>query len=233
MLTRAHLEHARLDRLTSAAAAVEAADVERSVSRRRIRRETRAEKKNAAAGARSSSSWSRRTFRLPHAERSIVRTRHHPSTRPRFEPRRPHGGFVSALFRADGDGAAPVVAAGILGPHLDGVVVRHGDQDVLRGMPNHLLDILRVSVQNRDALEIVSGLEFPDPHGFIAAARGQQLAAGGPRAGFHLVLVALHHGDALPLAALLRPHGGAGVETRGGEESAWGTRERGAGEGDR
>ena len=231
MLTRAHLERVRLDRLTSAAAAVEAADVERSVSRRRRRRrETRAVRK-IAPGAPSRSS--RRTFRLPHAERSIVRTRHHPSTRPRFEPRRPHGGFVSALFRADGDAAAPVVAAGILGPHLDGVVVRHGDQDVLRGMPNHLLDILRVSVQNRDALEIVSGLEFPDPHGFIAAARGQQLAAGGPRAGFHLVLVALHHGDALPLAALLRPHGGAGVETRGGEESAWGTRERGAGEGDR
>ena len=65
---------------------------------------------------------------------------------------------MSALFRADGDGAAPVVAAGIFGPHLDGVVVRDGDQDVLRGMPHHLLDVLRVSVQNRDALEIVSWL---------------------------------------------------------------------------
>jgi hypothetical protein len=45
MLTRAHLERARLDRLTSAAAAVEAADVERSVSRRRRGGETRAGKR--------------------------------------------------------------------------------------------------------------------------------------------------------------------------------------------
>jgi hypothetical protein len=39
--------------------------------------------------------------------------------------------------------------------YLDGIVVADADQHVLRGVPRHLLDVLRVPVQHRHALEVV------------------------------------------------------------------------------
>ena len=220
MLTRAHLERARLDRLTSARASRAAS----SLARRKK------EKKRETRDATPSHPFAARTFRVPHHDSPVVRARRHPAvapsraiairTRARLERRAPDRAAVPALVLRQDAGAAPVVAVGVLLPHADVVVVGHRHQHVLGRVPRHLLHVLRVPVQHRHALEVEPGLDLPDPHRLVAAARRQQRPARRPRARLDLVLVTLHHGDALPVAAALGPHRGGRVERSRREHAA-------------
>ena len=160
---------------------------------------------------------------VPDPDRPVVRARRQ-ALEPRggLERRAPHRAGVPALLFRQRLRARPVVAAGIFRPNFDGIVVRHGYERIFRRVPQHLLDVLRVAVQHRDALEVVPGLDLPDPDALIAAAGGEEGAGRGPCARLDLVLVAFHDGDALPLAALLRPHRGARVEGCGRQESPCG-----------
>jgi len=226
MLTRAHVERARLDRLTSN---------ERSDAKRAAARRSEARKRSDVfeASERRRRNARARTRRVPHRDRSIVRARHHPVRPPRLERRAPYRALVPAVLLRERLRARPVVSVRVFRPNFDRVVVRRRHEHVLRGVPRHAFNVLGVAVKHRDALEVVTRLQLPDPHGLISPAGGEQRAARRPRAGLDLVLVALDDGDALPVAAALRPDRGRGVERRGREEPTWvvADRVKGGGEG--
>ena len=219
MLTRAHLERARLDRLTSAQKVFFVARVAR-----RMETKNRKGKKNKKttlrfATEKRSLTSAIRTFRVPHDDVPVVRAGGHPevaggvvSARARLERRAPDRAAVPPLLFRDDSRAAPVVAVGILLPDANVVVVGHRHQHVLGWVPFDLLHVLRVPVQHRDALEVEPGLAFPDPHRLVASARRQQRPARRKRARLDLVLVPLHDGDALPVTAALGPHRRGRVE---------------------
>lgn len=61
----------------------------------------------------------------------------------------------------------------VLCPDAYSVVVTGRNEQVLRRVPRHELDVLCVSVQHRDALKVGLRIGFPDPDAFITTASSQ------------------------------------------------------------
>ncbi|GMF22761.1 unnamed protein product [Phytophthora lilii] len=114
--------------------------------------------------------------------------------------------------------AVPVIL--ILRPDADSVVVAGRHEQIFGRVPGHELDVLRVSVQHGDALEVGVGVGLPDPDALVATARGQVGSRGAPGHALDLALVSFKTGDDLVRAALLLPDDSGAVETHGRQVAA-------------
>lgn len=76
--------------------------------------------------------------------------------------------------------------------YLNRVIVATGKQNIRTRMPLNHLNILSMSLQHWDTLELVPRLHFPNPNWFISATRRKQSPRGVPRHAFHFIFMTLY-----------------------------------------